>query len=135
MYYSFYKRVQTNDMFSNDSLQLDTEYDRTQYYTHTMYYSLYKRVQTNDMFLSNSSQLDTTRKILAVWDLKAKTGNIREQTLACKIEPFAVLIIRIVYNEVDLALFSALCCESAQYCANRIPLGKQQQSTAITDEK
>ena len=69
MYYSFYKRVQTNDIFSSDSSQLDTEYDTTQYYTHTMYYSFYKRVQTNEMFLNDSSQLDTSRKTLAVRDV------------------------------------------------------------------
>ena len=40
-----------------------------------------------------------------------------------KIEQFAVLPIRIVHNEICLALFTAFCADSAQYCANRIHSG------------
>ena len=81
MYYSFYKRVQTNDMFSSDSLQLDTSRKARAVWNlkaksgiryNTILYTYYV------LFVL----LDTGRKTLAVRDVKANSGNITEQTLA-----------------------------------------------------
>jgi len=50
MYYSFYKRVQTNAAFVAKHKHWRANLRRD--ITHTMYYSSYKRVQTNDAFLA-----------------------------------------------------------------------------------
>ena len=50
MYYSFYKRAQTNAAFVSKHKHWRANLGRDR--THTMYYSFYKRVQTNSAFVA-----------------------------------------------------------------------------------